>query len=77
MIALRSPPMKTLAHIAGNARISEMSPAKVRAEWYSTHAAECHEFARQALSHDDKAILESTAAVWRRLAELVERFELA
>jgi len=77
MVALRSEVMKALAHIAGNPRIRVSSPVEVRAKRYTAHAAECDEFAQHALSRDDKAILENMAAVWRHLAELVERFELA
>ena len=69
--------MKRLAHIAGNARIRVLSPVEVRAKRYNAHAAECEEFAQHAMSCDDKAILENMAVVWRHLAELVERFELA
>jgi len=69
--------MKALAHIAGNRRIRVLSSAKVRAKRYNAHAAECEEFAQHALSDDDKATLENMAVVWRHLAELVERFELA
>ena len=77
MVALRSEVMKALAHIAGNPRIRLLSPVEVRAKQYNAHAAECEEFAQHALSRDNKAILENMAVVWRHLAELVERFELA
>jgi hypothetical protein len=49
----------------------------MRAGRYRAHAVECAEFARHALSRDDKAVLEDMAVVWHHLAELVERFELA
>jgi hypothetical protein len=69
--------MRVLVYIAGNPRISAPKSAEVRAERYRAHAAECAAFARRALNRDDGAILKDMATVWRRLAELVERFELA
>ncbi|HMA73878.1 MAG TPA: hypothetical protein VKP67_20705 [Xanthobacteraceae bacterium] len=48
----------------------------MRAARYRAHATECAEFARHALSHEDKAMLEDMVVVWRHLAELVERFDL-
>jgi len=69
--------MKALAQITGNYRIRVLSPVEMRAKRYTAHAAECEEFAQHALSRDNKAILENMAVVWRHLAELVERFELA
>jgi hypothetical protein len=77
MVALRSEAMKALVQITGNHRIRVSSPVEVRAKQYNAHAAECEEFAQHALSRDNKAILENMAVVWRHLAELVERFELA
>ena len=77
MVALRSEVMKALAQITGNHRIRVLSPVEVRAKQYNAHAAECDEFAQHALSRDTKATLENMAVVWRHLAELVERFELA
>ena len=76
MVVLRSGAMKVLEYIAGNPRTRVLAPVEVRAGRYRAHADECAEFARHALSRDDKAILEDMAAVWRHLAELVERFEL-
>jgi hypothetical protein len=69
--------MKMLVDIEGNPRIRVLSPVELRAERYRAHAAECAEFARHARSHDDKFALENMATVWRHLAELVKRFELA
>ena len=77
MVVLRSGAMKVPEHTAGNPRIRALTPVEVRAERYRAHAAECAEFARHALSCDDMAVLEDMAVVWRHLAELVERFELA
>jgi hypothetical protein len=77
MIVSRSGTMKRLETIAGNARIRVLTRAQVRAERYRAHAAECAAFAQQALSADDKATLANMAAVWRRLAELVERLDLS
>jgi hypothetical protein len=76
MVVLRSAVMKVPEYVAGNPRIRVSAPAEVRAERYRAHAAECAEFARHALSPDDKAVIEEMAVVWRHLAELVERFEL-
>ena len=75
MVVLRSAVMMP-EYIAGNPRIRVSAPVEVRAERYRAHAAECAEFARHALSPDDKAVIEEMAVVWRHLAELVERFEL-
>jgi hypothetical protein len=47
-----------------------------KAESYREHAAICSELAREAKDADSKVILEEMSRVWRRLAELVERFEL-
>ena len=77
MVALRSGAMKVLENIAGNPRVGVLTPAEARAERYRAHAVECAEFARHALNRGDMAILEDMAEVWRHLAELVERFELA
>jgi len=68
--------MKALDHIAANSWIRVLSPVQTRAARYRTHAAECAEFARNALSHEDKAMLEDMVVVWRHLEELVERFDL-
>ena len=48
-----------------------------RAESYREHGAICSELAREAKDAESKAILEEMSRVWRRLAELVERYELA
>ena len=82
MVASRSGNMKVLEnkvleHSAGNPRIRVLTPVELHAERYCAHAAECAAFARHALSPDDRAALENMAVVWRHLAELVKRFELA
>jgi len=68
--------MKALDHIVANSRIRVLSRVQMRAARYRAHATECAEFARHALSHEDKAMLEDMVVVWRHLAELVERFDL-
>jgi hypothetical protein len=50
---------------------------ETRSELYRARAAECSVMARESLTEDAKAILMEMAAVWRHLAELVERWELA
>jgi hypothetical protein len=74
---LRSGAMIASKCIAGDDPIRGATPVDVRAERYRAHAAACAEFAQHAWSHDHKAALGHMALVWRRLAELVERFELA
>jgi hypothetical protein len=48
-----------------------------RVEWYRLRAAECAALAGSAPDPQSKAILEEMAGTWRKLAELVEKWQLA